>query len=105
MPTWCHENNPKCTNADRANFDETPSRYTSPIPDCIAPAFYFTENKFQFDILKMASSAAWELTGYADPQCKKKVVVISPEMAGQCQNLKELVKGVTARPLFNGDPN
>ncbi|KAF1959271.1 Cyanovirin-N [Byssothecium circinans] len=103
-PDWCAGVAPGCTNGDRSDLKETPFQHITPINKCLAPAIYF-EDKFQFSQLKLAGVGAWELTGYSDEACTKKVVTISSEDAGTCKTLPEQVRGVLSRPLFNGDSN
>lgn len=78
----------------------------APINDCYIPNFYFPDH-IPFHDFKAVGYGAWEVVGYADEGCMKKLVTISPEEMGQCKTMKqgEFVRGVTARPLFNGDPN
>ncbi|KAF2636225.1 Cyanovirin-N [Massarina eburnea CBS 473.64] len=101
-PDWCGSVVPLCSDGDKTDFNETAFTYTTPITSCLAPSFYLPY-EFQFDHLKLAGAAAWELTGYADAECTEKVIVLTPDDSGKCNLLPELVRGVTSRPLFNGD--
>ena len=76
----------------------------TPLTECWEPFIYFPD-KMQFSQLKLAGAGAWELTAYADGACTKKLGTISPEEAGTCKTFgTEKVRGITTRPLFNGDP-
>jgi hypothetical protein len=73
-----------------------------PVKDCrvlkdLDPAVF---NQFQ-----LMAEGAWELTGYADKKCEKKLITISPEQRGTCFDLGgDFVRAYTARPLFDADP-
>ena len=88
-------------------MSEIPITRIDPISECYNPNVYFPD-QLAFDKFKAATKeGAWEVTGYADKACTQKIVTISPEDLGQCKAMAngQAVKGITARPLFNGDPN
>ena len=74
-----------------------------PSPLCSNP-FILIDN-YQYNQLRLVGTAAWEFVGYAEVACEEKVITISPEQAEQCFSKSELIKGLTWRPLFNGDLN
>lgn len=102
-PGWCESAMPKCTNSGKTDFADAPIQQIAPLSSCWEPNFYFAD-KMAFSEIKLAAPGAWELTAYADGACTEKLGTISPEQAGTCQTFSERVKGVTSRPLFNGDP-
>ncbi|KAH6918061.1 hypothetical protein BKA70DRAFT_1393848 [Coprinopsis sp. MPI-PUGE-AT-0042] len=104
IPNWCETTMPTCTTSNKTDYTEAPIQHLAPLSACYEPWFYF-EDKMAFSDLKLASVGAWELTVYADGACTKKLGSISPEQAGTCQTFGgEKVRGITSRPLFNGDP-
>lgn len=106
MPDWCAGNAYECSNQDRTDMSQTGRlKYNFPHNKCFGAGFYFTENIWQFEKIKMAGEGAWELVGFEDEACTKEVVKISPEQMGQCKNPEQLVRGLIVRPLFNADPN
>jgi hypothetical protein len=103
-PDWCETLMSKCTSASKGDTVDAPIQQIAPLPNCWQPNFY-SPHPIAFSGIKLVALSAWELTLYADGACTKKLGVISPEQAGQCLTFNgEKVRGVTSRPLFNGDP-
>ncbi|KAF2688861.1 hypothetical protein K458DRAFT_385025 [Lentithecium fluviatile CBS 122367] len=74
-----------------------------PVRECYVP---WELEPAVFNQFQLKAEGAWELTGYADKKCQRKLITIGPEMRGLCHDLKgEFVRAYTARPLFDGDPN
>ncbi|KAH6918060.1 Cyanovirin-N [Coprinopsis sp. MPI-PUGE-AT-0042] len=104
IPGWCETTMPKCTSSDKTDYTETPILLGAPLSTCWEPNFYFAD-KMAFSDIKLAGVGAWEVTAYSDGACTKKLGTISPEQAGVCLTFGgEKVRGITSRPLFNGDP-
>ncbi|KAF2688862.1 Cyanovirin-N [Lentithecium fluviatile CBS 122367] len=103
---WCSSVAHRCSNTASTDFSEAVINNVAPISECYNPNVYFPDH-LPFEDFKAVSTGAWEVTGYSDEACTKKLVTISPEELGQCKTMKsgEFVRGVTSRPLFNGDPN
>jgi len=104
---WCKSVANRCSDTASNDLSETLITNIGPLSKCYNPNVYFADH-LAFDDFKAASSGgAWEITGYADEACTEKIITISPEELGQCKTIAQgqAVKGITSRPLFNGDPN
>lgn len=101
---WCHNVAFGCSNQDPSDFRDNHLSDLGPIPECFIPVVYAPDH-FTYNQLKLMGDGAWELTGYADEQCKEEVIRILPDEMGTCNNLSTKVKAITLKPLFNGDPN
>lgn len=104
IPTWCASNAFACSDQAKTDLSETQRlQYTFPHNECLRASYYFLENIWQFEKIKMAGEGAWEMVGYADDNCTQELITIAPEQMGQCQSPSQLVKSLVVRPAFNGD--
>jgi hypothetical protein len=103
---WCQNVAHACSNKAGNDFSESIINNVGPINNCLIPMVYF-QVALPFDDFKAMSYGAWEVTGYADEACTQKLLTISPEEMGQCRTMQPgvFVRGISSRPLFNGDPN
>ncbi|KAH6918063.1 hypothetical protein BKA70DRAFT_1554216 [Coprinopsis sp. MPI-PUGE-AT-0042] len=105
VPDWCTQVNPNCVDGNGTQFSNLPIDHHYPLSKCYVPTVYFSWYYFQYSQLKIVGEGAWELTVYSDQECTKKIGIISaPDEAGVCKSFgTEKVRGITTRPLFNGD--
>ena len=71
----------------------------------MVPIIYFPDIHYQFEEIKLTGEGTWELWGYDSESCTgEPIQVIKSEEMGVCKTPRKLIKAVTVRPAFNGDP-
>lgn len=100
---WCSDYSQSCTNSNRTDRRDEGWTYNGPIT-CYIPQVWFPD-AFHFYAIKLMGEGAWELLGYPDESCKQSPVVhITSEDMGVCKTTIPMVKAISVKPMFNGDP-